>query len=331
MKNSNLTLWNKFGCFLTGWDARTLNECTIASRKQLSKYTSALMILIVIWSITGFCFAKRYIELPIWGCCLVSLAFVTIIIMVERQIILAKNKKKGVLMFRFIIALLMAGVGSTIFDQTMFGNDIDKQMMTNVEEEVQTILPTKMATINDKIASLSVQIDSLNYVNAALQEDVNKNPMITQIVTTSDTQRIVLQDGTIKTVVNPIVTKSQVPNPKIDVISSNKELISSLITEKNKWDEKKLSVEEETRKECLNNVGFLQELEAMFQIITSHKIAGFFYGVFFLLLLSLEMFVVVSKFGDDECDYEILIKRIESIRIKQSESMANGVLNAFPA
>ena len=71
-----MSLWNKFGCLLTGWSYSTLKQCSEASRCQLSKYTSALMILILIWSVTGFCFAQRYIGLPVWGCAIVSLFFI---------------------------------------------------------------------------------------------------------------------------------------------------------------------------------------------------------------------------------------------------------------
>ena len=67
--------WIKFGCKLTGWSSSVLAQCSEASKTQLSKYTSALLILMIVWSITGFCFAQRYIGLPVWGCILVSLVF----------------------------------------------------------------------------------------------------------------------------------------------------------------------------------------------------------------------------------------------------------------
>ena len=52
--------WIKFGCKLTGWSSSVLAQCSEASKTQLSKYTSALLILMIVWSITGFCFAQRY-------------------------------------------------------------------------------------------------------------------------------------------------------------------------------------------------------------------------------------------------------------------------------
>lgn len=84
--------WIKFGCKLTGWSSSVLSQCSEASKCKLSKYTSALLILILIWGVTGFCFAQRYIGLPTWACGFVSLFFITIVIMIERQIILTSER-----------------------------------------------------------------------------------------------------------------------------------------------------------------------------------------------------------------------------------------------
>lgn len=59
--------WIKLGCKLTGWNSSVLSQCSEASKSQLNKYTSALLILMIVWSITGFCFAQRYIGFPILG------------------------------------------------------------------------------------------------------------------------------------------------------------------------------------------------------------------------------------------------------------------------
>ena len=83
------------------------------------------------------------------------------------------------------------------------------------------------------------------------------------------------------------------------------------------WVEKKQSVEEDVRRECKESVGFLEELEAMWTIITTRPLAGGFYLVFFFLLMSLELFVVVSKMVDGECDYDAAIKGAQQVRLAQ--------------
>ena len=317
--------WSKFGCKLTGWSSEVLAQCSEASRCQLSKYTSALMILILIWSVTGFCFAQRYIGLPVWGCCLVSLFFITIVIMIERQIILTTEKSLSMLAFRAVIALVMAIVGSTIFDQTMFGKDIDKQMANTIEVQVAELTTQRVHTIDEKLAALKTESDSITAINSLLQEDVNKNPFIIQTSRTSASNKVLMPDGSFKTVSNPSVTKSEVPNPKLTQIETNNKKLAQISEQEQKWTEKKQTMEEDVRKECKESDGFLEQLEAMWSIISNRPRAGAFYVVFFFLLMSLELFVVVSKTVDKECDYEAAIKGAQKIRGSQFNKAFNHV------
>ncbi len=311
-----MSWWIKFGCVLTGWNANVLGQCSEASKSQLSKYTSALLILVIVWSVIGFCFAQRYIGLPLWGCALVSLVFVTIIVMIERQILLAVHPTKALVGFRVGIAVVMAVVGSTIFDQTMFGKDIDKQMADTIEQQTAELTQKRVGVIDGKLNAVHAEKDSLDKVNAMLQADVNAHPRILQKSVTNSQAKLVV-NGRIKTVHNPSVTTNQVPNPKQAVIVANNEKVKQLDLQEIELTKKKLTVEEVTRKECQANVGFLEELEAMVAIVTTRTVAGIFYAVFFVLLMSLELFVVASKMGDKECDYEMAIAGAERVRMAQ--------------
>jgi hypothetical protein len=317
--------WIKLGCMLTGWSSNVLAQCSEASRSHLSKYTSALLILILIWGITGFCFAQRYIGLPWWGCIMISLFFITIVIMIERQIILTIGKSFSMLIFRAAIAFVMAIIGSTIFDQTLFGKDIDKQMSNTIEIQVEDLTKKRVRVIDEKIASLRFEIDSLDQINAMLQTDVNVHPFVIQKSVTNTTSKIVTPDGEIKTFNTPSVTSTQVANPKQAIIDGNNNKLKDLRKDENKWSEKKQTVEEDVRRECKASVGFLEELEAMWDIITTRKLAGVFYLIFFTFLMSLELFVVVSKMVDKECDYEVAIKGAQKVRIAQFGNAYNRV------
>lgn len=319
--------WILFGCKLTGWSSEVLAQCSEASRSQLSKYTSALLILIIIWGVTGFCFAQRYIGLPWWACIIVSLFFVTIVIMIERQIILASEKTVSMVVFRAIIAFIMAIVGSTIFDQTMFGKDIDKQMTNTIEMQVAELTPQRVRIIDEKLFALHTETDSLTKVNEILQADVNAHPFIIQKSVSSTPNKVTLPDGTVKTEYISSVSTNQVENPKQKIIETNSKTLENLRSQEQIWIQKKQTIEEDTRKECKESVGFLEELEAMWDIITTRKLAGGFYAVFFFLLMSLELFVVVSKVGDRECDYDAAIKGAQRVRIAQFNNTFNRINN----
>lgn len=318
-------MWIKFGCMLTGWSSEVLAQCSQASRSHLNKYTSALLILILIWGVTGFCFAQRYIGLPVWACGFVSLFFITIVIMIERQIILTSEKTFSMVLFRAVIAFIMAIVGSTIFDQTMFGKDIDKQMASTIEVQAAELTAQRVHIIDDKLSNIKVEKDSIEQVNIALQNDVNTHPMIKQTGTSQIPVNVQNEDGTAKIIMKTIITTSEVPNPKQEVIDSNNKKLAQLAKQEQVWSEKKQSVEEDTRVECKENVGFLEELEAMWSIITTRKLAGAFYAVFFFLIMSLELFVVVSKMVDKECDYDVAIKGGQKVKIAQFNKAFNHI------
>lgn len=318
-------MWIKFGCMLTGWSSEVLAQCSQASRSHLNKYTSALLILILIWGVTGFCFAQRYIGLPVWACGFVSLFFITIVIMIERQIILTSEKTFSMVLFRTVIAFIMAIVGSTIFDQTMFGKDIDKQMASTIEVQAAELTAQRVHIIDEKLSNIKMEKDSIEQVNFVLQNDVNAHPMIKQTGTTQVPVTVQNPDGTTKAIMKTVVSTSEVPNPKQEVIEGNNKKLAQLAQQEQVWSEKKQSVEEDTRVECKENVGFLEELEAMWTIITTRKLAGAFYAVFFFLLMSLELFVVVSKMVDKECDYEAAIKGGQRVKIAQFNKAFNHV------
>lgn len=89
-------------------------------------------------------------------------------------------------------------------------------------------------------------------------------------------------DGVVRTVNNPSVTTNQVVNPKQDIVKANNEKMKALVEQEMEWTKKKQTVEETARAECQDNVGFLEELEAMWAIITTRPLAGIFMEYFSL-------------------------------------------------
>ena len=115
------------GCFLIGWNNNILKECGEASQRQFRKLLSAICIMMLMWGTIGYCFADRYINIE--SCVLklcVSLAFMLIILCVERVIILNVGKARMMAVMRFSMAICMAILGSCIFDQIIFRNDIQQ-------------------------------------------------------------------------------------------------------------------------------------------------------------------------------------------------------------
>lgn len=303
-----MNAWLRLGCFLTGWNNKILAQCSEASYKHLKKYTAALLILMILWGFTGFCFAQRYVHAPLWGCILSSVIFITIIVQIERQIILTVGTSRLGVIFRLFIAIIMAFLGSAILDQVIFGEDIKRKMVEITDKQVTELLPVRLKVIDDKLAELQQDIDSLDRMNLVLNDEIAKNPTTKTVSTSTIYKNVLQEDGTYKKIPETTVSTTPVANPRIKQVESNNVNLKRLRELQDEYTIKKLEVEKNLRQELSTNVGFLEELHAMLELLASRTEALIFYGIIFSFLISLELFVVASKMGDKKCDYDMIIE-----------------------
>lgn len=308
--------WLKLGCFLTGWNSRILSQCSEASFKHLKKYTSALLILIILWGFTGYCFAQRYVGAPQWACILSAFVFIIIVIQIERQIILTVGSNRWSAAFRFFIAIIMSLLGSAILDQIIFGDDIDRKMVEITDRQVQERLPLRLNVIDGKLTELQVMIDSLDKLNLKLNEEISQKPTITTVATSTTYLREMQSDGSYKEIPQNTISRIPIANPRTKQVVVNDSTLKRLRLQQDEYTLKKISVENDLRKELSSSTGFLEELRAMLEIVLTRPEALVFYIVIFCFLLSLELFVVTSKLGDKKCDYDLIVEH--QLEIKKS-------------
>lgn len=298
----------KIGCFLTGWNYNILQTCTESSRKQLKKYTSALLILIILWGLIGFLFSQRYVKTPWWGSALVAIGMVVVVLQIERQIILTVGHLGWLKFFRFLIALIMAVIGSAIIDQIIFKDDIEKKMVEIVDRQVTQQLPNRLTVIDKKLQQLQTEVDSLDKKNLELYAEISKRPTINTVSTSTTNVPMRQQDGSIKNVTQRTVSNNPIGNPKIREAEINNQHLEILRKQQEEYTQRKMEAENSLRAELKSKQGFLEELNAIIEILSERPVALIFYLVLFIFLMSLELFVVVSKLGDKKCDYDLVVE-----------------------
>lgn len=315
----------KIGCFIIGWKSDILKECGEASHRTFKRYISAIIILSIIWGTIGFCFADRYVGIEsLHGKILISLVFTTIIICIERFIILTVGKLGWMGFIRGLLAFLMAVLGSTIFDQIIFKNDIDVKMKEIRAKQINEAIPERMAYLDADIKRVAEQIDSIGRENIRIYELLSKNPVIVATdVSTTTKQTGVDKDG------NPIeekvtsVNKRNVENPLSGQAKANENALKDYNKQLNSYQQAKMQVADVVRKDYEEaDTGFLKELQALFSILEESKIALGFYAFLFLFLMLLELLVVTSKGGDGNCDYDLIVEHQLNIKkntLKQTE------------
>ena len=169
----------KIECLIVGWKPDILRNCREVSYAMLKKYVSAIIILSILWGIIGWCVADNYLGIKtLYGKSITSAIFIAMIVCIERYIILTHGDLKTVIFFRTFLAILMAVIGSTVFDQIMFQNDISVTMKNVRTDQINAEIPNRTMLIDNEIRSLSHIIDSIGNENRILYDAINKQPTV---------------------------------------------------------------------------------------------------------------------------------------------------------
>lgn len=318
--------WIKFGCFLTGYNYNIVRNSSEITAKAVKRYTSALMIVCILWSFIGYSFTNRYVHGGIWGSIIGAIIFVIIVIQIERQIILSINPTKWLYFARGAIAVMMAIIGAIIIDQIIFKEDIDLEKITFIEVRVKKALIPKTEELRFQIASLDTAIIKKEFERANLIVAIEKAPTTiiystqTSIKSEKSTRIDPITGNTItaeKSMPVSVTTSSNVANPKISLIAPLEETINSLRVQKSEKETTKLNIRPKLEKEISAKVGFLDELQVMYSLITGSGVALGIWLIWFFFLLGLEMLVLISKVNEKENDYEKTVKHHMILQMKK--------------
>lgn len=308
-------LWLRFGCFLSGHNFQILSECSEASKRDQKKITSALVIITLIWSIIGFIFSQKYLNFGIWGSICGAAFMATLIVQIERQIILTNKLNNWAKFFRVLLGIIVATIGASIIDQYLFANDINDIAKKKVFSEA--IIESK----NDQIA----------YSNTFLLIDssinVNKNKIDQIDFKISKLPKTVPSGGggTVFDSKGNVISRqrgNRIPNPEIEQLRNQQNLIINRVDElekskiKNEADfnnaQKIKQIEISKR-----NPGFLKELNALIEYLLTfdpYPTALIFYLIWFFFFVLIESLILIIKSSDHENDYDKIVQYQQKIR-----------------
>jgi len=318
--------WLKIGCFLTGYNYSIVKSSSEASSKAVKKYLSALIIVCILWAYIGYAFSQRYIHTTVFGSLCIASIMLIIIIQIERQIILTTGKATWALLFRVIIALIMAVIGSIIIDQIIFKDDVEIQQISNIQEKVDKILSIKTKLLDNEIAMYDSLIAKKEEERSKIILEITRKPFIkgSTVEKRNHVIKISTKNSTKDSIVSRTdVTLTDIVNPKAEIIPTIDLQINNLrsqIAEKHKA---RINIRQNLENEFKSKSGFLDELKTLISILISHYVALIVWILIFLFFLSLEIFILVIKIGDVKNDYDKIILHQMNMRVKMIEELAN--------
>lgn len=308
---------SNIGCFLIGWNKNILKECGEASYRQFRKLLSAICIMMVLWGTIGYCFADRYINIE--SCLLkicVALAFMFIVLCVERVIILTVGKARMMSFMRVLLALCMAILGSCIFDQIIFRNDIQQAIQEHREDIIKVTITKRLSIYDSDIQRITHEMDSLSKATIILGEELQKRPTIQG--TNVNTQEQVVgvdENGRPKKVKVQSVNTVTMANPLAEQLKANNDQIQIYSHQLEQLRQDKKDIAQKTTEEVSQRApGFIEELEATLKVVSQSWISLAFYVILFCFLTFLELFVLTIKMGENKCDYELIVEHQLSLK-----------------
>lgn len=317
------------GCFLIGWNKNILKECGEASFRQYRKLLSAICIMMVLWGTIGYCFADRYINIE--SCILkvcVALAFMFIVLCVERVIILTVGKARLMSFMRILLALCMAVLGSCIFDQIIFRNDIQQEILEHREGVIGEAIAKRLSIYDSDIQRITQDMDTLSKATIALNEELQKRPVIKGTNVSIQEQVVgVDENGKPKKVRTQTVNSVTLANPLAEQLKANNDQIQIYSTQLEQLRQDKKEVAETVRREVEQRApGFIEELEATLSVVSKSPVSLVFYIILFCFLTFLELFVLTIKMGENKCDYELIVENQLHLKKKIMEQTTQSLM-----
>ena len=310
--------WLKSGCFFTGHNYRLVTQCSEATAKTVIKYFSAILVVCIVWGFIGYAFARRYLHLSMPSAIAFAGAMMFIVVQIERQIILSVKRNKWSYFFRICVGFVMALIGAIITDQIVFSDDIEKMQISKIQEEVNHILPEKTRQIDSQIKQLDTLINAREMERAVLLAEISKNPRI--FLPTINTAFEKDSAGNLVPASRNVVNQA-VPNPKIDQVTRLDQQLTALREQKADKEKTLLNMRSEIESDLRSKSGLIDEIDTLIMLLMKSLAGLFVWFFFFLLFLSIELFVLVNKAGDGESDYDCLVRNQMEIKKQQIEKI----------
>jgi hypothetical protein len=312
-------LWLRFGCFLTGYRYDVVRGCSELSAKRVKRFTSAMIIISILWAFVGYTFSDRYLKTEWYGSALGSLTTLIIVIQIER-IIIHSPRSKWLTASRILLGFTMAIIGSVIIDQILFAEDIEKEKLFSDQDKIDQLFQKETAELRKVITGIDSALLNKERERQTLNEEITKKPTLTYY--SKHVKKEKNPSDSLDTEVI-VTTATQQPNPKIEIMKSVDEQIERLVKQKRDMEMLLLNLRPTVEAKVKKNVGFLDELDVMISLVAKSGLVLIVWMLWIVILLTLELLVLLGKLGEKDTDYDLRLEQQKQLHMRRIELLAN--------
>jgi hypothetical protein len=274
----------KISTSLLGESFNELKNETIKSKQKVMLYGTLLIMIMVLWFINGYLITNQILHFGNKQAIVVGLISMFIVYTIELTIIRMSKVSTLSGSIRFLMAIIIAFIGSLCIDEIVFKADIESQLKLNAQNEILNI-PSVSAN-NIKIRNTDLEIRKLDDMSSSLRE------------------QMILES---KTGYGP---KTRLIERQLIEINERKRLLSNQNSDLLNHQQNDLIVSG-------NQSGIIKNLQAFIDFNNKNKVGWVVWTVFFLFFLLIELMCLIYKISSDQTSFERKKENIDSFeRIK---------------
>ena len=303
----------KFACFITGDNYQMLKSETTPSRKKVIALAMAVFVPTLMWFITGFLMVYAVFGKPLHTAIFAGLLAAAMIFIIEKLVVMSSGSK-WLVMFRVLLAFLVAALGSVFLDEVIFSKDISQQMAINRDQLINRKKDQVQQSFNDEKVALekTIQEKYATWQQSLQAAEGEADGRTGSGIPGVDAITRLKQDNAVTIQNDYLQTKKELEDLQLHILDEQEKAAGQV-------------------RAGFENNALLQRIKAMFDLVKTDGYMMGFYILITAILFTLEFLVVVFKVTMGKTNYERRLELIEEIGQRRMEKVRQNDLKYFEA
>jgi hypothetical protein len=143
---------------LTSTSPQVLRNYDAESRNKVTQLGILILLPAIIWFFNGILLTYQIMQLNGFIALITGVVLFSLILVIERAIVLANNVSRLVVVFRVLLALILSALGSMVLDACVFGKDINHRLKALAQQELETNVQSSYNIMDGKAIELHKEI-----------------------------------------------------------------------------------------------------------------------------------------------------------------------------
>lgn len=298
-----LSGYTKFCCILVGDDYDLLSRINdTKSNKKIQMFAMLMFLPMVLWGMTIFLIMQNVFMANLTSTLIATFVVLFIVGVVQRSLIMSRGSF-WTKVIRYLIAAVLALIGSFLVDEVIFEKDINREIMKDYKSRIESKIEASKYEYENKIIAPQEKVvaQAVIRVDKAIEGVRNETRALkgTGIKGSGAAVKVLSKQEQRE------IERYDIAKKELDILIKNKEEALKIKAEQIRKEE---AINDPSKSEKENSIGLMYKIGVMFELIMSEWYMMVFWIVLTLLFFLFEMLPVFIKMSESDTFYERLVE-----------------------